>query len=90
MKNEEHNKKGISSWNMKQNDLCNIKSIDRLGRNYGEILEQWRILTREKQPPNGFVVAVDAKCLLKYDCLACQNMSLIRQKERMNMNCCRN
>lgn len=25
-----------------------IKSIDWLGRNYGEILEQWRILTREK------------------------------------------
>ena len=26
-----------------------MKSIDRLGRNYGEILEQWRLLTREKQ-----------------------------------------
>jgi len=26
-----------------------IKSIDRLGRNYEEILEQWRFLTREKQ-----------------------------------------
>ena len=25
-----------------------ISSIDRLGRNYGEILEQWRILTKEK------------------------------------------
>ena len=25
-----------------------IKSIDRLGRNYSEILEQWRILTKEK------------------------------------------
>ena len=25
-----------------------IKSIDRLGRNYTEILEQWRILTKEK------------------------------------------
>lgn len=33
---------------MKKNDLLYIKSIDRLGRNYGEILEQWRILTREK------------------------------------------
>ncbi len=29
-------------------DLLYIKSIDRLGRNYGEILEQWRILTKEK------------------------------------------
>lgn len=34
---------------MKKDDLLYIKSIDRLGRNYGEILEQWRILTREKQ-----------------------------------------
>ena len=34
---------------IKQNDLLYIKSIDRLGRNYEEILEQWRILTREKQ-----------------------------------------
>lgn len=29
-------------------DLVIVKSIDRLGRNYTEILEQWRILTREK------------------------------------------
>ena len=28
--------------------LC-ITSIDRLGRNYEEILEQWRVLTREKR-----------------------------------------
>ncbi len=33
---------------MERNDLLYIKSIDRLGRNYGEILEQWRILTKEK------------------------------------------
>ena len=26
-----------------------IKSIDRLGRNYDEILEQWRYLTKERQ-----------------------------------------
>lgn len=32
----------------KRDDLLYIKSIDRLGRNYAEILEQWRILTREK------------------------------------------
>lgn len=34
---------------MRQNDLLYIKSIDRLGRNYDEILEQWRILTKEKK-----------------------------------------
>ena len=33
---------------MKKDDLLYIKSIDRLGRNYREILEQWRILTKEK------------------------------------------
>lgn len=34
---------------MKKDDLLCVKSIDRLGRNYQEILEQWRVLTREKQ-----------------------------------------
>ncbi|WP_028042763.1 recombinase family protein [Candidatus Stoquefichus massiliensis] len=29
-------------------DTLVIKSIDRLGRNYDEIIEQWRILTKEK------------------------------------------
>lgn len=33
---------------MKKGDTLIIKSIDRLGRNYEEILEQWRILTKEK------------------------------------------
>ncbi len=33
---------------LKRGDLLYIKSIDRLGRNYTEILEQWRILTKEK------------------------------------------
>ena len=33
---------------MKKDDLLYIKSIDRLGRNYEEILEQWRALTKEK------------------------------------------
>ena len=34
---------------MKKDDLLYIKSIDRLGRNYEEILDQWRILTKEKK-----------------------------------------
>ena len=33
---------------MKRDDLLCIKSIDRLGRNYAEILEQWRVLTKQK------------------------------------------
>ena len=34
---------------LKSGDTIVIKSIDRLGRNYEEILEQWRIITKEKQ-----------------------------------------
>ena len=33
---------------LKKDDLLYIKSIDRLGRNYEEILQQWRILTKDK------------------------------------------
>ena len=33
---------------MKPGDLLYLKSIDRLGRDYDEIIEQWRYLTREK------------------------------------------
>ena len=32
---------------LKKGDVLVIKSIDRLGRNYEEILEQWRIITKE-------------------------------------------
>ena len=32
---------------LKDGDLLVVKSIDRLGRNYAEILEQWRIITKE-------------------------------------------
>ena len=34
---------------MRCGDTLVIKSIDRLGRNYEEILEQWRVITKEKQ-----------------------------------------
>ncbi len=34
---------------LRPDDLLYIKSIDRLGRNYEEILEQWRVLTKEKK-----------------------------------------
>lgn len=33
---------------LKKDDLLYIQSIDRLGRNYDEILKQWRFLTKEK------------------------------------------
>ena len=34
---------------LKPGDLLIVQSIDRLGRNYGEILDQWRVITKEKQ-----------------------------------------
>ena len=33
---------------LRRDDILYVKSIDRLGRNYSEILEQWRMLTKEK------------------------------------------
>lgn len=34
---------------IREGDLIIIKSIDRLGRNYHDIMEQWRIITKEKK-----------------------------------------
>lgn len=33
---------------LRSGDVLVVKSIDRLGRNYTEILDQWRVLTKEK------------------------------------------
>lgn len=33
---------------LKRDDLLYIKSIDRLGRNYDEIIDQWRALTKDR------------------------------------------
>ena len=45
---------------LKTGDTLVIKSIDRLGRNYEEILEQWRLLTKEK---NVAIVVLDMPLL---------------------------
>lgn len=34
---------------LKKGDLLIVKSIDRLGRNYDEIIDQWRIITKVKE-----------------------------------------
>ena len=34
---------------LKEGDVLFVKSIDRFGRNYTEILDQWRIITKEKK-----------------------------------------
>lgn len=45
---------------LKAGDILVIKSIDRLGRNYEEILEQWRHITKEKE---AHVVVLDMPLL---------------------------
>ena len=34
---------------LKKDDLVIIKSIDRLGRDYNMIIEEWRLITKEKE-----------------------------------------
>lgn len=34
---------------LKPGDLLIVKSIDRLGRDYDEIIQQWRVITKEKR-----------------------------------------
>ena len=45
---------------LKDGDTLVVKSIDRLGRNYDEILEQWRFITREKC---AFILVLDMPLL---------------------------
>jgi DNA invertase Pin-like site-specific DNA recombinase len=45
---------------LKPGDTLAVKSIDRLGRDYSEILEQWRIITKDKEV---FAVVLDIPLL---------------------------
>ena len=45
---------------LNKNDILVIKSIDRLGRNYNEILEQWRLITKVKKAD---VIVIDMPLL---------------------------
>lgn len=45
---------------LKKGDMLIIKSIDRLGRNYNEIIEQWRIITKVK---NADIAVIDMPIL---------------------------
>ena len=77
---------------MKKDDLLYIKSIDRLGRNYNEIQEQWRILTKDK----GVDIVVLDMPLLDTRCgkdlmgtflsdIVLQVLSFVAENERMNI-----
>ena len=77
---------------LKKGDLLYIKSIDRLGRNYNEILEQWRILTKEMEVD---VVVIDMPLLDTRLCkdllgtfiadIVLQVLSFVAQNERENI-----
>ena len=78
---------------MKKGDILVIQSIDRLGRNYEEILEQWRILTRERGID---IVVIDMPLLDTRDKgrdltgtfvadLVLQILSYVAQNERENI-----
>lgn len=77
---------------LRRDDLLYIKSIDRLGRNYNEIQEQWRILTKEK----GIDIAVLDMPLLDtrrgkdlmgtfLSDIVLQVLSFVAENERMNI-----
>lgn len=77
---------------LKKSDILYILSIDRLGRNYKEIQEQWQILTKQKEID---VVVIDmplldtrtAKDLLGTFIadLLLQVLSFVAQNERENI-----
>lgn len=77
---------------IKPSDLLYIKSIDRLGRNYEEIQNQWRIITKEK---NADIYVIDmplldtrrGKDLLGtfISDLVLQLLSFIAENERTNI-----
>ena len=77
---------------LKKGDLLYIKSIDRLGRNYKEIIDQWRLLTKEMEVD---VVVIDMPLLdtrVGKDLmgtfiadLVLQVLSFVAQNERENI-----
>lgn len=77
---------------LRPNDLLYVQSIDRLGRNYEEILEQWRILTKDKKVD---VVVLDMPLLdtrrgkdlmgTFISDLVLQVLSFVAQSERENI-----
>ena len=78
---------------LQEGDLLYIKSIDRLGRNYDDILDQWRILTKEKGVD---IVVIDMPILdtRQYkdllgtfiSDLVLQVLSFVAQNERENIH----
>ena len=78
---------------MREGDTLYISSIDRLGRDYKEILEQWRIITKEK---NADIVVLDMPLLdtrkdkdltgVLISDIVLQLLSYVAEKERANIH----
>jgi len=77
---------------LKSGDILIVKSIDRLGRNYNEIIEQWREITKVK---NADIIVIDMPILdttknkdlmgtLISD-LVLQLLSYVAENERVNI-----
>lgn len=77
---------------LRKGDVLYIKSIDRLGRNYEEIQNQWRFITREKEVD---IVVLDMPLLSTHNAkgdltgvfisdLVLQILSYVAQTEREN------
>lgn len=77
---------------LKKGDVLYTLSIDRLGRNYKEIMEQWRIITKEKEAD---IVIIDMPLLDTTKCrdllgtfisdIVLQLLSFVAQNERENI-----
>ena len=66
--------------NLKPNDILIVQSIDRLGRNYGEIIEQWRVITKSKKadivihaPTQRFNRQFDNRYYIEFTFVLCTN-----------------
>lgn len=79
---------------LRPGDILVVKSIDRLGRNYEEILNQWRIITKEKRV---YIVVLDMPLLdtrqtgkdltgIFVADLVLQILSYVAQSERENIH----
>jgi len=78
---------------LKKDDLVYIQSIDRLGRNYQEVVEQWQYLTRGKQ---GDIVVIEMPLLdtrrgkdlvgTFVSDIVLQVLSFVAENERTNIN----
>ncbi len=77
---------------IKHGDVIVVKSIDRLGRNYTEIIQQWRLITQEKKTD---IIVIDMPLLNTtknkdlfgsfISDLVLQILSFVAENERVNI-----